>query len=1019
MEAHSLNAWTRFALQKGGIGSCTALVDNPATEPEDLMFMTGEKIIVLRRMEADELPQGTSTFKHKNGLTDEDSWFLGYCEGVVGRFRGSHVKIHGKLKKPILMRRSGQGQIRESSTKFMSQAAAASLPESQVPIGIPVTAVDSDGEEGAPGSRNRSRRGSGATSDIADAGSRASTTHSIDVPPRLPPSPNLSVPIPSPAGDQLSKTPTQASTSLSAAQQSSRGKSRPTSDPYDSDDSETLLPWARPMSKPSSPEGRAVAESSSAAPSGNQKGSSSHSSPGESSDAHPSSSKLPMSPSQDSTASSITDESEDEGSSTNHRRDYTFSIYDVYGRDSVAFPNFNLRHLSKALAESNSSLSSAHPSPPIPDGFKSSSPHESRSDIVPSTQQDVPQRLLYSPSGRRPNAAPDPRAPPNTGRAMASNLRQQVEATSSPRTEMPPPMSATSEESSPVTPQDMSRFPHYGPDSYDPRRRPSGPPTTLPQLRIPNRGAQSSPSSPHAPQGVPRPGQPMPSGFTPPAGAQNAAVHLHQPQPMHQPMAYDAQGVVSPNENAASPTGSYFPMGINPNSSALKPVRASSDRSSERERVGSGQLRKNPSNPSPGSYGGGPGTMRRSVGALSPPPGPNGAISRTPSPRSHGDGASPGSAGPPTPTGTARQPSPANGSRSQGSGSVVPSPTATVGGTLPQPHKYDAKGFMLGPGPPCRPDAEDREVLEKWNQILAENDLASAKKSRKVRKLVQAGIPGSIRGKVWLFLANAGVRRRPGLFEKLCKTSQEPKGKKGKEALYESIEKDVGRTFPDNKYFGDGRPGRADLDAILKAYAHYNPIIGYTQGMGMLAGIFLLHMPPEDAFWMLCATLRDIHMEGYYSNDMKQMHIDGVIFGQLLQTMDRPLADKLQSLQVEPIQFTPNWFLPLFCRILPWSTLFPVWDIFLFEGPNWILQVALAIVRIIRDPLMAARGPDAREECVRLLLHPPPRELTTANVLTSALSVKLKEGEVRKLSRSASKLVRESGAAGGSSAIRR
>lgn len=172
MDAHTLNAWTRFALQKGGIGTCTALVDNPATDAEDLMFMTGEKIIVLRRLDKDDNAPGSSS--RRKSSSDDDSWFLGYCEGVVGRFKGSHVQIHGKLKKPVLMRRSGQGQIRESSTKFMSQAAAASLPASQVPAGIPVTAVDSEGEE-SEGRKSRkaesefaadaSRRASAATSD--------------------------------------------------------------------------------------------------------------------------------------------------------------------------------------------------------------------------------------------------------------------------------------------------------------------------------------------------------------------------------------------------------------------------------------------------------------------------------------------------------------------------------------------------------------------------------------------------------------------------------------------------------------------------------------------------------------------------------------------------------------------------------------------------------------------------------------------------------------------------------------
>jgi hypothetical protein len=80
MDAHTLNAWTRFALQKGGIGTCTALVDNPATDLEDLMFMTGEKIIVLRRL--DENGQDTSSSgsgsvnRRSASINDADSWYL-------------------------------------------------------------------------------------------------------------------------------------------------------------------------------------------------------------------------------------------------------------------------------------------------------------------------------------------------------------------------------------------------------------------------------------------------------------------------------------------------------------------------------------------------------------------------------------------------------------------------------------------------------------------------------------------------------------------------------------------------------------------------------------------------------------------------------------------------------------------------------------------------------------------------------------------------------------------------------
>lgn len=83
MDAHTLNAWTRFALQKGGIGSCTALVDNPATDLEDLMFMTGEKIIVLRRLDEygndlgnGNTGSGSANRRRSGSLSDENSWFL-------------------------------------------------------------------------------------------------------------------------------------------------------------------------------------------------------------------------------------------------------------------------------------------------------------------------------------------------------------------------------------------------------------------------------------------------------------------------------------------------------------------------------------------------------------------------------------------------------------------------------------------------------------------------------------------------------------------------------------------------------------------------------------------------------------------------------------------------------------------------------------------------------------------------------------------------------------------------------
>ncbi|KAF9554277.1 hypothetical protein CPC08DRAFT_672333 [Agrocybe pediades] len=87
LEAAELARWTRFAA-KGGIGKCTALCDCVAESPDDLMFLKDDEITVLYQ------------------LPDLDGFYLGYCEGVVGRFSGTDVRFHGKLKKPVMTKRS-------------------------------------------------------------------------------------------------------------------------------------------------------------------------------------------------------------------------------------------------------------------------------------------------------------------------------------------------------------------------------------------------------------------------------------------------------------------------------------------------------------------------------------------------------------------------------------------------------------------------------------------------------------------------------------------------------------------------------------------------------------------------------------------------------------------------------------------------------------------------------------------------------------------------------------------------
>ncbi|KAF8879123.1 rab-GTPase-TBC domain-containing protein [Infundibulicybe gibba] len=101
MDAVELARWTRFAA-KGGIGKCTAVQDCIAESAEDLMFLKDDEIIVL--LQSSEM----------------DGVYLGYCEGVVGRFRGSHVHFHAKLKKPVMAKRGSVTTGKSPSPSFKS-----------------------------------------------------------------------------------------------------------------------------------------------------------------------------------------------------------------------------------------------------------------------------------------------------------------------------------------------------------------------------------------------------------------------------------------------------------------------------------------------------------------------------------------------------------------------------------------------------------------------------------------------------------------------------------------------------------------------------------------------------------------------------------------------------------------------------------------------------------------------------------------------------------------------------------
>jgi hypothetical protein len=87
------------------------------------------------------------------------------------------------------------------------------------------------------------------------------------------------------------------------------------------------------------------------------------------------------------------------------------------------------------------------------------------------------------------------------------------------------------------------------------------------------------------------------------------------------------------------------------------------------------------------------------------------------------------------------------------------------------------------------------------------------------------------------------------------------------------IDKDLDRTFPSTVQFDD-EEGQQQLRRVLRAYAAYDPDVGYCQGMNFLAALLLMYLPrEEDAFGALVMLMFEQGLRHLYSRSMVQLQV--------------------------------------------------------------------------------------------------------------------------------------------------
>ncbi|XP_072889754.1 uncharacterized protein [Hemitrygon akajei] len=258
----------------------------------------------------------------------------------------------------------------------------------------------------------------------------------------------------------------------------------------------------------------------------------------------------------------------------------------------------------------------------------------------------------------------------------------------------------------------------------------------------------------------------------------------------------------------------------------------------------------------------------------------------------------------------------------------------------------------------------------KWLEMLNRWDKWVAQRFDKVKLRCRKGIPSSLRSRAWQELSRSKqlMDQNPGKFEELDRQPGDPK-------WLDIIEKDLHRQFPFHEMFAlRGGHGQQDLYRILKAYTVYQPDEGYCQAQAPVAAVLLMHMPAEQAFWCL-VQICEKYLPGYYSAGLEAIQLDGEVLSALLRRVS-PLAYRhLKKHKIDPILYMTEWFMCIFARTLPWSSVLRVWDMFFCDGVKIIFKVGLVLLKHLLGSADKLRDCQGMYETMEKLRNAPGHSL--------------------------------------------
>tara|TARA_R110002003_G_scaffold97_36_gene8049 strand:- start:56235 stop:57065 length:831 start_codon:yes stop_codon:yes gene_type:complete len=227
------------------------------------------------------------------------------------------------------------------------------------------------------------------------------------------------------------------------------------------------------------------------------------------------------------------------------------------------------------------------------------------------------------------------------------------------------------------------------------------------------------------------------------------------------------------------------------------------------------------------------------------------------------------------------------------------------------------------------------------------------------RKMWWNGIPPRLRGPVWQKAIGNDLEVSETTYNIALEKAQREIKQLGYEALggrYAQIVEGCRSVWPELKMFGaktsqetdDEQPFHQDLVHVCLAYSTYRSDISHqNSGIHHIAALLLLNLPAPQAFITLSNLLNRPLPLSFLVQDPNAMHAAYSTTLHALHKKSPLLAQRLESLRVEPRDYLAAMFSSLFCCRLGVEHAARVMDVYAIESDKIPPRVAVAVMCVL------------------------------------------------------------------------